>query len=54
MTPIEPQPIWRLLRLLRALLVDADWNGDDTTTIRAAIARLEMLQSMGEQYDMPF
>jgi len=49
---IEPQPIWRLLRQLQAALIDADWNGDDTTTIRAAIARLEMLQSYGETHDV--
>lgn len=48
----EPQPIWRLLRQLRAALIDADWNGDDTTTIRAAITRLEMLQSYGETHDV--
>jgi hypothetical protein len=48
----EPQPIWRLLRQLRALLVDADWQGDDTTQIQAAITRLEMLQSYGETHDV--
>ena len=48
----EPQSIWRLLRQLCAALIDADWNGDDTSTIRAAIARLEMLQSYGETHDV--
>jgi hypothetical protein len=48
----EPQPIWRLLRHLRDLLIEADWNGGDTTAIRAAIARLEMLQSYGETHDV--
>jgi hypothetical protein len=48
----EPQPIWRLLRRLHAELIDADWNGDDTTQLRAAIARLEMLQSYGETHDV--
>jgi hypothetical protein len=51
-TVIELRPIWRLLRQLRAALIDADWNGDDTTTIRAAIARLEMLQLYGETHDV--
>jgi len=50
----EPQPIWRLLRRLHAELIDADWSGDDTTMIRAAIARLEMLKSLGETHDLPY
>lgn len=48
----EPQPIWRLLRQLRALLVETDWQGGDIEPIQAAIARLEMLQSYGETHDV--
>ena len=48
----EPQPIWRLLRQLRADLIEIDWHGGDIAPIQAAIARLEMLQSYGETHDV--
>ena len=50
----EPQPIWRLLRQLRALLIEADWEGDNGLVdgLRQQIARLEMLQSYGETHDV--
>lgn len=47
-------PIELELRRLRRALQDALWNGDDATTIEAAIARLEFLLSMGETYDLPY
>jgi hypothetical protein len=48
----EPKPIWQALKHLRDALIETDWQGDDTTTIRAAITRLEMLQSYGETHDV--
>jgi hypothetical protein len=50
----EPQPIWRLLRHLRDLLIEADWNGDAglAAGLRQQITRLEMLQSYGETHDV--
>ena len=43
-----------MLRRLRDALIDAEWNGDGglAAGLRKEIERLEMLQSMGETYDV--
>lgn len=45
-----------MLRRLRDALIDAEWNGDGglAAGLRKKIERLEMLQSMGETYDLPY
>ncbi len=45
-----------MLRRLRDALIDAEWNGDGglAAGLRKEIERLEMLQSMGETYDLPY
>ena len=42
------------LRRLRDALIDAEWEGDGglAAALRKEIERLEMLQSMGETYDV--
>jgi hypothetical protein len=51
----EPVSIEIQLKRLQRELNEALWNNDaNATNIEAAIARLLFLQSMGEQWDMPF
>jgi hypothetical protein len=52
----EPRSIELELRWLRARFNDAEWEQDEgmMASLSYQINRLEMLQSLGERFDIPF
>jgi hypothetical protein len=52
----EPRSIELELRWLRARFNDAEWEQDEgmMASLSYQINRLEMLQSLGERFDVPF